>query len=61
MIFGPPKSGPPIIPERDSDALKAAHSDPRATLGDSAQFRENLRRRYDTPYPVPWSHGRLND
>jgi hypothetical protein len=28
---------------------------------DSAQFAEELLRRYEVPFPLPWHHGGLNE
>jgi hypothetical protein len=51
----------PAIPEPAPEAAGAAHSDPQANLGDSAQFRAGILRRYDAPFKSSWPQDRLHE
>jgi hypothetical protein len=61
MILGGASRVPPTILERSAESPKAAHSALEADPDNSAQFREDILRRYETSYPFPWHHGGLND
>jgi hypothetical protein len=61
MILGKANPRPPSIQERASATAMAAHSAPQANVVASAQFREEILRRYEAPLPFPWPHGGLND
>ncbi|HUD47673.1 MAG TPA: hypothetical protein VMR33_12630 [Candidatus Baltobacteraceae bacterium] len=54
VIIGKPTERPP-------EAAQAAHSDLRVKPDDSAQFREDILRRYDAPLAPSWLHGGLNE
>jgi len=41
---------PPMAPEPASETTQAADSGPQANLDNSAQFRANMRRRYEVPF-----------
>jgi len=51
----------PTIPEPASQAAAAAHSDPQGSLGDSAQFRAGILRRYEAPFKSSWPQDRLHE
>ena len=38
-----------------------AHSIPPALREEAAKFREEIRRRYETPFRTGWDHGGLNE
>ena len=52
MIPGISAPPPPAILKRASESPKAAHADPQALLEDSANFREDIRRRHETPFRI---------
>jgi hypothetical protein len=51
----------PDIQEPASEAAAAAHAPSQASPDDSAQFREEIRRRYEAPLLVPRRHDGLNE
>jgi hypothetical protein len=61
LIPGTPNPRAPAIPERAAAATKAARLDPQAKPDDSAQFRAEMLRRAEAPFPPAWGHGGLND
>ena len=46
----------PIIPKRAAAAGAAAQAPSQASPDDSAQFREEIRRRYEAPLLLPRRH-----
>jgi hypothetical protein len=52
--------GPPTIQECASEAAGAARLDPQANLNESEQYRADIIRRYEAPFPFEERHGRLN-
>ena len=48
MILGKPESPRPAILKHAVTTAGADHS---------AKFREDIRRRYETPFKTPWHHG----
>lgn len=55
------KPGPPGILERAAETAPAAHSPLQAGANDSAQFREEIRRRCEAPLLLPRRHDGLNE
>lgn len=58
IILGTRKPVQPALPERGPEAVPAAL---RAFHDSSKIFREDLRRRYETPFRVAWHHGGINE
>jgi hypothetical protein len=52
MILGKPESRRPDVPEHAVTTAGADHS---------AKFREDIRRRSETPFKTSWPHGGINE
>jgi hypothetical protein len=61
VMTGNPQERPPIVLKRAPEGAHAAHPDPRTNPEDSAQFREDILRRYVAPFAPAWRHGGLNE
>lgn len=50
----------PAVPERVANATRATRSDSPAPADDPAKFREDIRRRHETPFHSVWNHDAMN-
>jgi hypothetical protein len=57
-----PSLNPPSEVSSLAEVLRVPAPEP-AEFGfeDSARFTDELLRRYEVPYPVPWHHGGINE
>ncbi len=60
MILGIKQPRWPVVPERVVKATRATRSDSSANPDPSAKFREDIRRRYETPFHSVWHSEGIN-